>query len=67
MEELQKEAEKLVEELEEYRDKYRRALAETENVRRQSGKRVEDSKQFAIQGFCKDLLEVCPYPSISSM
>uniref|UniRef100_A0A1I7YWU0 GrpE protein homolog n=1 Tax=Steinernema glaseri TaxID=37863 RepID=A0A1I7YWU0_9BILA len=39
-------------------DKYRRALADTENVRRRGQKQVEDTKIFAIQGFCKDLLEV---------
>ncbi|TKR65441.1 hypothetical protein L596_025846 [Steinernema carpocapsae] len=38
-------------------DKYRRALAEAENTRRIGQKRVEDTKIFAIQGFCKDLLE----------
>uniref|UniRef100_A0A914R7N9 Uncharacterized protein n=1 Tax=Parascaris equorum TaxID=6256 RepID=A0A914R7N9_PAREQ len=39
-------------------DKYTRALADTENVRRRGQKQVEDAKLFAIQGFCKDLLEV---------
>lgn len=39
-------------------DKYMRALAETENVRRRSQKQIEDAKHFAIQSFCKDLLEV---------
>lgn len=39
-------------------DKYKRALAETENVRRRGQKQVEDAKIYAIQSFCKDLLEV---------
>ncbi|KAH7731357.1 co-chaperone GrpE [Aphelenchoides avenae] len=48
----------LVEENADLNDKYRRSLAETENVRRRGQKQVEDAKVFAIQGFCKDLLEV---------
>ncbi|KAL4711284.1 hypothetical protein ACJJTC_019125 [Scirpophaga incertulas] len=39
-------------------DKYKRALADGENVRRRMMKQVEDAKSFAIQSFCKDLLEV---------
>lgn len=35
-----------------------RALAETENVRSRLTKQIQDSKLFAIQGFCKDLTEV---------
>ena len=34
-----------------------RSLAETENVRRRLQREVETAKQFAMQGFCKDLLE----------
>ncbi|KAF1622266.1 UNVERIFIED_CONTAM: hypothetical protein FQV16_0000200, partial [Eudyptes robustus] len=48
----------LREECNELNDKYKRALAETENVRRRGQKQVEDAKVFAIQSFCKDLLEV---------
>ncbi|KAI6241577.1 GrpE protein-like protein 2, mitochondrial [Aphelenchoides fujianensis] len=51
-------SEALTEENEELRDKFRRALAETENVRRRGQKQLEDAKSFAIQSFCKDLLEV---------
>ncbi|KJH50511.1 co-chaperone GrpE [Dictyocaulus viviparus] len=40
------------------KDKYQRALAETENVRKRGVKQAEEAKNFAIQGFCKDLLEV---------
>ncbi|CAH2299752.1 grpE homolog 1, mitochondrial [Pelobates cultripes] len=39
-------------------DKYKRALADTENLRQRSKKLVEDAKLYGIQGFCKDLLEV---------
>ncbi|CAJ0598175.1 unnamed protein product [Cylicocyclus nassatus] len=42
----------------EYKDKYQRSLAETENVRHRGFKLVEEAKVFAIQSFCKDLLEV---------
>ncbi|KHN79670.1 GrpE -like protein, mitochondrial [Toxocara canis] len=48
----------LIEECASFKDKYTRALADTENVRRRGQKQVEDAKLFAIQGFCKDLLEV---------
>ncbi|CAG9789754.1 unnamed protein product [Diatraea saccharalis] len=39
-------------------DKYKRALADSENMRRRMMKQVEDAKSFAIQSFCKDLLDV---------
>jgi len=39
-------------------DKYLRALAELENVRARLTKQIADSKLYAVQGFCKDLLEV---------
>ncbi|VDL76335.1 unnamed protein product [Nippostrongylus brasiliensis] len=42
----------------EWKDKYQRSLAETENVRKRGMKQAEEAKVFAIQGFCKDLLEV---------
>lgn len=38
--------------------KYKLALADMENVRSRLNKQVEDTKQFAITGFCKDLVEV---------
>jgi molecular chaperone GrpE len=40
-------------------DKYLRALAETENVRARLTKQIQDAKLFAVQGFCKDMTEVC--------
>uniref|UniRef100_A0A1L8DUE7 GrpE protein homolog n=1 Tax=Nyssomyia neivai TaxID=330878 RepID=A0A1L8DUE7_9DIPT len=39
-------------------DKYKRALADGENLRVRLTKQIEDAKQFGIQSFCKDLLEV---------
>nr|CDJ83871.1 GrpE nucleotide exchange factor domain containing protein [Haemonchus contortus] len=48
----------LIEEGSEWQDKYKRSLAETENVRNRGIKQTEEAKVFAIQGFCKDLLEV---------
>ncbi|KOC62631.1 GrpE protein like protein 1, mitochondrial [Habropoda laboriosa] len=39
-------------------DKYKRALADGENLRVRLMKQIEDAKMFGIQGFCKDLLEV---------
>ncbi|KHJ90191.1 co-chaperone GrpE, partial [Oesophagostomum dentatum] len=48
----------LLKEDSEWQDKYKRSLAETENVRKRGFKLIEEAKVFAIQGFCKDLLEV---------
>ncbi|KAL0970452.1 hypothetical protein UPYG_G00242190 [Umbra pygmaea] len=48
----------LEEQLKDITDKYKRALADTENLRTRSQKMVEDAKLYGIQGFCKDLLEV---------
>uniref|UniRef100_A0A8C3SKG1 GrpE like 2, mitochondrial n=1 Tax=Chelydra serpentina TaxID=8475 RepID=A0A8C3SKG1_CHESE len=39
-------------------ERYRKALADSENVRRRTQKFVEDAKLFGIQSFCKDLVEV---------
>jgi len=36
------------------RDKYKRFLAETENVRQRLMKQVQWAKVFGIHGFCKD-------------
>ncbi|XP_051821534.1 grpE protein homolog 1, mitochondrial [Antechinus flavipes] len=55
---LTEEKVKLEEQLKETSEKYKRALADTENLRRRSQKLVEEAKLYGIQGFCKDLLEV---------
>lgn len=39
-------------------DKYKRALADSENLRVRLMKQIEDAKLFGIQSFCKDLLDV---------
>nr|CAD7456594.1 unnamed protein product [Timema tahoe] len=59
------EIDKLNKELEEWaqkekilQDKYKRALADSENLRIRLTKQIEDAKLFGIQAFCKDLLEV---------
>jgi len=49
---------KLSEDVNEFKDRYKRALAETENTRIRFNKLVNDAKIFGIQNFCKDLLEV---------
>lgn len=48
----------LKEKNEELLDKYKRALADGENLRVRLTKQIEDAKIFGIQSFCKDLLEV---------
>ncbi|KAM9837042.1 grpE protein homolog 1, mitochondrial [Aulostomus maculatus] len=48
----------LEEQLKDMTEKYKRALADTENLRRRSQRMIEDAKTYGIQGFCKDLLEV---------
>ncbi|KAM8808113.1 grpE protein homolog 1, mitochondrial [Eudromia elegans] len=55
---LAEEKAKLEEKLREVNDKYKRALADAENVRQRSQKLVEEAKLYGIQSFCKDLLEV---------
>uniref|UniRef100_A0A182QI14 GrpE protein homolog n=1 Tax=Anopheles farauti TaxID=69004 RepID=A0A182QI14_9DIPT len=58
VEELRKETAELSEKVKTLDDKYKRALAESENIRRRLTKQIDDAKLFGIQGFCKDLLEV---------
>ncbi|XP_035894399.1 grpE protein homolog, mitochondrial [Anopheles stephensi] len=58
LEETRKEAADLAEKVKSLDDKYKRALAESENIRRRLTKQIDDAKLFGIQGFCKDLLEV---------
>ena len=40
------------------RDRLMRALAETENTRRQGEKRTQDAQQYAITNFARELLQV---------
>ncbi|XP_011646230.1 grpE protein homolog 1, mitochondrial isoform X1 [Pogonomyrmex barbatus] len=55
---LKKENAELKESRDIFEDKYKRALAEGENIRVRLTKQINDAKLFAIQGFCKDLLDV---------
>ncbi|XP_055698773.1 grpE protein homolog, mitochondrial-like [Phlebotomus papatasi] len=58
LEELNKQLSTEKEKSSELLDKYKRALADGENLRVRLTKQIEDAKQFGIQSFCKDLLEV---------
>lgn len=58
IETLNKEIGTLRERTGELDDKYKRALADGENLRVRLTKQIEDAKRFGIQGFCKDLLDV---------
>nr|XP_020646230.1 grpE protein homolog 1, mitochondrial [Pogona vitticeps] len=55
---LMEEKTKLEQQLNELTDKYKRALADAENLRQRTQKLVEETKLYGIQSFCKDLLEV---------
>lgn len=55
---INKELVELKESKDELEDKYKRALAEGENIRVRLTKQIHDAKLFGIQGFCKDLLDV---------
>ena len=50
---LQERIAELEEKNAEYFDKYRRSLADFENLRNRMNKQVADAKIFGIQGFCK--------------
>lgn len=44
--------------LKDLQDKYKRSLADNENILSRSRKQIEEAKLFGIQSFSKDLLEV---------
>jgi molecular chaperone GrpE len=48
----------LTSEIASLRDRLMRALAETENTRRQGERRAEDAQQYAITNFARELLQV---------
>ncbi|XP_073845618.1 grpE protein homolog, mitochondrial Roe1 [Musca autumnalis] len=58
LESVNKEVTTLKEKNDELMDKYRRSLADSENLRVRLNKQIADAKIFGIQSFCKDLLEV---------
>uniref|UniRef100_A0A8C1YSA7 GrpE-like 2, mitochondrial n=1 Tax=Cyprinus carpio TaxID=7962 RepID=A0A8C1YSA7_CYPCA len=51
-------ARKLEKQVHDLTERYKRALADTDNVRRRTQKFVEDAKIFGIQSFCRDIVEV---------
>ncbi|VDP96286.1 unnamed protein product [Echinostoma caproni] len=55
---IKAENEKLLHARAELEDKYKRALAESENMRKRLMRQIEEAKIFGIQSFCKDLLDV---------
>jgi molecular chaperone GrpE len=42
----------------ELEDKYKRSLADSENLRTRLTKQIQDQKLYAIQSFCKDLTDI---------
>ncbi|XP_019874431.1 grpE protein homolog, mitochondrial [Aethina tumida] len=58
IEKLNKEIAQLTEKNNETLDKYKRALADGENLRNRLTKQIADAKIYGIQSFCKDLLDV---------
>lgn len=55
---LMEENQELKAKLDDLMDKYRRSIAESDNMRKRLTKQIDDAKIFGIQGFCKDLLAV---------
>uniref|UniRef100_A0A8C1FPY9 GrpE protein homolog 2, mitochondrial-like n=1 Tax=Cyprinus carpio TaxID=7962 RepID=A0A8C1FPY9_CYPCA len=55
---LEMRARKLEEQVHDLTERYKRALADSDNVRRRTQKFVEDAKLFGIQSFCRDIVEV---------
>ncbi|XP_018571852.1 grpE protein homolog, mitochondrial [Anoplophora glabripennis] len=58
LEKLNKHISELKEQNSELLDKYKRALADSENLRNRLIKQISEAKIFGIQSFCKDLLDV---------
>ncbi|XP_044761005.1 grpE protein homolog, mitochondrial [Coccinella septempunctata] len=58
VEDLNKKVLDLTEKNNDLMDKYKRALADGENMRQRLTKQIADAKIFGIQSFCKDLLDV---------
>ncbi|KPP77226.1 grpE protein2, mitochondrial-like [Scleropages formosus] len=55
---LKMRANKLEQEVRDLSERYKKALADSDMVRRRTQKFVEDAKLFGIQSFCRDLVEV---------
>ncbi|XP_058615000.1 grpE protein homolog 2, mitochondrial [Onychostoma macrolepis] len=55
---LKTRARKLEEQVHDLTERYKRAIADSDNVRKRTQKFVEDAKLFGIQSFCRDIVEV---------
>ncbi|KAJ8281533.1 hypothetical protein COCON_G00040520 [Conger conger] len=58
IEQLELRASRLGEQVQSLNEKYKKALSDSDMVRRRTQKFVEDAKLFGIQSFCRDLVEV---------
>lgn len=58
IESLNKQIIELASQKDELLDKYKRALADGENLRNRLTKQISEAKIYGIQSFCKDLLDV---------
>lgn len=56
--ELQQQLESAQSQAQDFKEKYVRSLAEMENVRERAKHQVQDAKDFGIQKFAKDMLEI---------
>ena len=57
----QEEAPSLEEQLTEMKDKWVRAIAEAENIRKRSKKEVEDTLKYATTNFARDMIVIADY------
>ena len=64
--ELSEELKKKDTQIKDLQDKYTRALAEAQNTLTRSQKQIADAKQFAVQSFAKQLLEVADILEIAT-
>ncbi|KAA0701527.1 GrpE protein -like protein 2, mitochondrial [Triplophysa tibetana] len=64
---LETRARKLEQQVDDLTERYKRALADSDIVRRRTQKFVEDAKLFGIQSFCRDIVEVADLLEKSSV
>ncbi|KAG9509707.1 GrpE protein-like 1, mitochondrial, partial [Fragariocoptes setiger] len=65
VEELKIENAQLLEDIKAIDDKYKRALADMENQRQRYNRLIAETKEFAVHGFCKDLIEITDVMSMA--
>ncbi|KAI0988701.1 hypothetical protein GJ496_006728 [Pomphorhynchus laevis] len=58
MNSTEKEIQELKQNMEDIKDKYLRALAESENTRSRLHRQIHDAKQYGVQALCKDLIAI---------